>query len=448
MTSTAHGTQRPTDPGPDHRSPSVNGDAAAGVPVPVRVAAAWSWRLLAVVAAVGLLGYLLSTITMVVIPVLLAGLLAGLLFPVVRWARGHRVPAGAAAGGTVLGLIGFVVGLLVLAGRQIVLGFAELSGNVVAGARQLLERLEGTPFGWDVGTFDDWIGDFGATVEDNSEAILDGAMSFGSTAGHVLTGVVILLFTLFFLLTEGERIWLFLVRLFPVPVRRAVNGAGRHGWTALVQYARAQGLVAALDAVGIGVGAALLGVPLALPIGILVFLGSFIPIVGAVATGAVAVLVALVANGTTNALLMLGVVLLVQQLEGNVLQPLILGKAVSLHPLAVFLSVATGAVLYGIAGALFAVPIMAFLNTVVRYLVGGAWRADDDIGSEPFHHPWEIRRHVRRHDMTRQQLHGQLERFHRVRARERRQARAGRETQGTEQGGGTSAAETADDVLR
>jgi predicted PurR-regulated permease PerM len=414
----------PAAPGPDRELPASRGDAAAGVPVPVRVAAAWSWRLLVVVAAVGLFGYLLSTVVVVVIPVLIAGLVAGLLFPVVKWARHHRVPRGAAAGLAVLGLVGVVVGLLVLAGQQIVVGFAQLSGSVVAGTRQLLDRLEDSPLGIDVGSVDDWINDFGTTVENNSEAILDGAMSFGSTAGQVLAGVVIMLFTLLFLLMEGERIWLFLVRLFPVPVRRAVNGAGRHGWTALVQYARAQGLVAAIDAVGIGVGAALLGVPLALPIGILVFLGSFIPIVGAVATGAVAVLVALVTNGMTNALLMLGVVVLVQQLEGNVLQPLILGKAVSLHPLAVFLSVVTGSILYGIAGALFAVPVLAFLNTVVRYLVSGAWRTDDEIGWEPFYYPWEIRRNARRQEMTREQIMGQLERFRRVRAKERRQARA------------------------
>ncbi len=414
-------------PWPDRELTSSRDDAAAGVPVPVRVAAAWSWRLLVVVAAVGLFGYLLSTVVVVVIPVLIAGLVAGLLFPVVKWARRHRVPRGAAAGLTVLGLVGVVVGLLVLAGQQIVVGFTQLSGSVVVGTRQLLDRLEDSPLGIDVGSVDDWINDFGTTVENNSEAILDGAMSFGSTAGQVLAGVVVMLFTLLFLLMEGERIWLFLVRLFPVPVRRAVNGAGRHGWTALVQYARAQGLVAGIDAVGIGVGAALLGVPLALPIGILVFLGSFIPIVGAVATGAVAVLVALVANGMTNALLMLGVVVLVQQLEGNVLQPLILGKAVSLHPLAVFLSVVTGSILYGIAGALFAVPVLAFLNTVVRYLVSGAWRTDDEIGWEPFYYPWEIRRHARRQEMTREQIMGQLERFRRVRAKERRQARTDRE---------------------
>ncbi|MEX5296370.1 AI-2E family transporter [Kocuria sp. CPCC 205268] len=420
MASTAHDAERPAGRDPDDGPPPAQENAAAGVPVAVRVAAAWSWRLLVVAAAIGLAGYLLSTITVVVVPVLIAALLAGLLFPVVHWARSHRVPAGAAAGLTVLGLVGVVVGLLVLAGQQIVLGFAQLSGSVVAGARQLLDRLRDSPLSLGAERLDDMIGNAGATVEANSRAILDGAMSFGATAGHLLTGIVVLLFTLLFFLMDGERIWLFLVRLFPVPVRRAVNGAGRHGWTALVQYARAQGLVAALDAVGIGTGAALLGVPLALPIGILVFLGSFVPIVGAVATGAVAVLVALVANGTTNALLMLGVVVLVQQLEGNVLQPLILGRAVSLHPLAVFLSVVTGSVLYGIAGALFAVPVMAFANTVVRYLVTGSWRTDERIAWEPFWYPWEIRRYARRHELTREQLLGQLERFHRARAEERR----------------------------
>ncbi|MEX5298613.1 AI-2E family transporter [Kocuria sp. CPCC 205292] len=423
MASTAHGVPRLTDPGPDREPASAHGSAAAGVPVAVRVAAAWSWRLLVVASAVGVLGYLLSTVTVVVVPVLLAGLLAGLLFPLTKWARSHRVPAGAAAGATVLGLVGVVVGLLVLAGQQIVVGFAELSGSVVVGAGELLDRLQDTPLNFGTADLEDWVTDFGATVQDNSQALLDGALSFGATAGHLLTGILILLFTLLFFLADGERIWLFVVGLFPVEARRAVNGAGRHGWEALVQYARAQGLVAAIDAVGIGTGAALLGVPLALPIGILVFLGSFIPIVGAVATGAVAVLVALVANGTTNALLMLGVVILVQQLEGNVLQPLILGKAVSLHPLAVFLAVATGSILYGIAGALFAVPVMAFANTVVRYLIDGTWRTDEQIASQPYYYPWEIRRHARS-GATRDQVLAQLERFHRGRTLDRRRTRA------------------------
>jgi putative heme transporter len=415
-------TDRTPAPPPDQDLVPLSGDAAAGVSTPVRVAAAWSWRLAIIVAALGLVGYLLSTVAVVLIPVVIAGLLAGLLFPLVKWLRSKHVPAGLAAGLTVTGLIGVVVGLLVVAGRQIVLGFAQLSENVVAGTQQLLGWLQAGPLNLSTESINDWIADLATTVQDNSQAIFSGAVSFGSTAGTVLTGVVIMLFTLLFFLLDGERIWLFLTRLFPTPAREAVNGAGRRGWTSLVQYTRVQGFVAFVDAVGIGAGAALLGVPLALPIGILVFLGSFVPIVGAVLTGAVAVLVALVANGFGNAVAMLAVVLAVQQIESNILQPLIMGKAVSLHPLAVFLAVTTGSILFGIVGALFAVPVLAVLNTVVRYLAGRQWADDDEIAWEPYSFPWEIKKRAGKNELTREQVVAQLQRFRRTQAKKRHQS--------------------------
>jgi predicted PurR-regulated permease PerM len=427
MPSTSHDAERPADSGGSGELPPLHGNAAGGVSIPVRVAAAWSWRLIIILAAVGLLGYMLSTVTVVIIPVLIAALLAGLLFPLVKWLRSKHVPAGAASGLAVLGLIGFVVGLLVLAGRQVVLGFAQLSQNVVVGTQQLLGWLEDGPLNISAETFNDWVADLGETVQDNSQAILSGAMSFGSTAGNLLTGTVIMLFTLLFFLMDGERIWLFIVGLFPSTARRAVNGAGRRGWTSLVQYARIQGFVAFVDAVGIGLAAFFLGVPLALPIGILVFLGSFIPIVGAVLTGTVAVLVALVAIGFGKALAMLAFVLLVQQVESNILQPLVMGKAVSLHPLAVFLAVASGSILFGIAGALFAVPIMAVLNTVLRYLVNRQWRDDDEIAWQPYFFPWEIKKHAKRNELTREQVMALLVRFRRSRAQERLRAALKRE---------------------
>ncbi len=422
MSSPRRAPAQSADQGPVHELPPLHGDAAGGVTIPVRVAAAWSWRLIIILAAVGLIGYVLSTVTVVIIAVLIAGLLAGLFSPVVKGLRGQHVPAGLAAALTVLALVGFVLGLLVLAGRQVVLGFAQLSQNVVVGTQQLLGWLEDGPLNLSADSINNWIEDLGTTIQDNSQAILSGAMSFGSTAGNVLTGTVIMLFTLLFFLIDGERIWLFLVRLFPATAHRAVNGAGRRGWTSLVQYARIQGFVAFVDAVGIGLGAALLGVPLALPIGILVFLGSFIPLVGAILTGAVAVLVALVANGFQLALAMLAVVLFVQQVESNILQPLVMGRAVSLHPLAVFLAVASGSILFGIAGALFAVPVMALVNTVVRYLMDQGWRGDDEIAWEPYYFPWEIKKHARNNGFTREQVMAQLERFRRTRAKERLQA--------------------------
>jgi predicted PurR-regulated permease PerM len=183
------------------------------------------------------------------------------------------------------------------------------------------------------------------------------------------------MFSLLFILIDGKSIWAWIVRFFPKRAQSAVDGAGIAGWTTLGNFARVQILVASIDAVGIGVGAALLGVPMAIPIGILVFLGSFIPIVGAVATGSVAIVIALIFNNWAIALAMLGVVLLVQQVEGHVLQPLIMGTAVKVHPLAVVLVVAAGALLAGIPGALFAVPVAAVLNAMTSYIAGGSWRS-------------------------------------------------------------------------
>lgn len=366
-----------------------------------------------VLVAAGLLGYMFSALSVVIIPVLIAALLAGLLFPLVKWLRSKHVPNGIASGLVLLGLIGFVGALLVLVERRIVRDFALLSDSVLIGVGRLLDWLETGPLRLSAASIDDWMIELGATIRNNRETILSGAVSFGSTAGMIATGLVILLFTLLFFLLDGERIWLFLVRLFPKDAWSAINGAGRYGWTALVQYARAQTLVAVIDAVGIGVGAALLGVPLALPIGIIVFLGSFIPIVGAVATGAVAVLVALVTNGPTNAVLMLAVVLIVQQLESNILQPLLMGKAVSLHPLAVFLAVAAGSVLFGITGALFAVPVAAFFNSFIRYIAGRRWETEEALAWQPYYYPWEVKRYARRHNLTREQVRTQFQRFRR-----------------------------------
>jgi hypothetical protein len=166
----------------------------------------------------------------------------------------------------------------------------------------------------------------------------------------------------------------------PRPARARTEGAALRGWQTLVQYVRVQIIVAAVDAIGIGIGALAIGIPLAIPLTLLVFMGSFIPIVGAVVTGAIAVIVALVSQGFIPALIMLGVVLAVQQIEGNVLQPFIMGKAVSVHPLAVILTVAAGGFLFGIVGALFAVPLIAVVNTVVRYLAGDDVFAGEDTG--------------------------------------------------------------------
>lgn len=189
------------------------------------------------------------------------------------------------------------------------------------------------------------------------------------TAAEIVGGMVLALFLLFFFLYDGQRITTWALRLFPRSIKDDVREAGLRAGAALAAYMRATILVASIDGFFIGLTLVLLGVPLAVPLAVLTFLGAFVPLIGATVTGAVAVLVALVSNGVPTALLVLAAVLAVQQLEGNVLAPLILGKALSLHPVAIALVVAVGALLAGIAGAVVAVPLTAVTHAVVTYFL-------------------------------------------------------------------------------
>jgi predicted PurR-regulated permease PerM len=351
------------------------------IPYGVRIAASWAWRIGLILLVSAALIWLLSRISFLIIPIMVAALLAGLLSPVKRWLRSRRIPNGAAVAITVLGFLGLIGGSLALVGRQLVAGFSELWSEALTGIQQIQGWLADGPLHLTAAQIDKYLEEATAALQNNSSSILSGALSFGSTAGHFAAGLVLSLFVLIFFLLEGERIWGFLVRLLPKKARAATSGAGRRGWTSMVSYARIQMFVAFVDAVGIGVGAAIIGVPLALPLGVLVFIGSFIPIVGALVTGAVAVLLALVANGWVNALIMLGIVLLVQQLESHILQPLVMGKAVALHPVAVILSVAAGSYLAGIPGALFSVPILAVANSAIRYIAARTWEHEGELAA-------------------------------------------------------------------
>ncbi|PQZ98340.1 AI-2E family transporter [Arthrobacter sp. MYb211] len=366
-----------TSPGPTPRSANVDFHDADDMPYGVRLAAWWSWRFLVVAAAVGAIVWLLSQLSLLLIPVMIAALISGLLSPIVNVLnRKLAVPRGLAVGFTVLGFLALVVSGLSMAGQRLSAGFAALWNQSIAGLEQVQDWLFNGPLQLTNDDLQNVIDDALGQLRSNATNILSEAISWGSALGQIVTGVLLALFTLIFLLLDGRKIGLFLINLLPLRARPAMDGAMSRGWFSLVRYVRVQLLVAFIDAVGIGFGAFFLGVPLAMPLGVIVFVGSFIPIIGALVTGALAVLLALVANGWINALIMLGVVLLVQQAESNILQPLIMGKAVSLHPLAVVLAVAGGAMVAGIPGALFAVPIMAVLNSVVKYLARRGW--DDD----------------------------------------------------------------------
>ena len=363
------------------------------VPFAMEVAGAWAWRIIMIAGAGWVLWKSLGHVSLLVISLLVALLLAALLSPAVMLLRKKGVRAGGAAAIAELGLLLLLAVIISLTGQQLVRGFATMANKAVQGYQQLMDWWLKS-LGYDLGAdqLNQLLHQIENTFKDNPNTVLNGVSRVGSTAADVATGVLLTLFTLLFFLMEGERIWLFVVGLFPKDAREAVNGAGRAGWKSLGAYVRVQILVAAIDALGIGLGAAILGVPLAIPLGVLVFLGSFIPVIGALFSGAVAVLLALVALGPVQALIMLGIVLLVQQVESNILQPLIMGKAVSLHPLAVIFSVAGGSMIFGAVGALFAVPTLAVVNSVVRYLANRGWEHDPSLRDEEFLFPHEVAR--------------------------------------------------------
>jgi len=354
----------------------VSTETSATVPSGLRVAAAYAWRLLVVAAALALGIWLIIELKLLVIPLLVAILVTALLWPGFAFMLRHGVPKILAIVISVVGTLAIVAGLMWLVGWQVSAQWDSVRDRTKGAVESLRGYLMTGPLGLTEQQIDDMLHQAGQFLQQQADLLWSGALVIGSTVGHIGTGFVLAVFILLCLLTDGAGIWRWTVRLFPQRARVAIDGAGRAGWNTLVNYARTQLLVATIDAVGIGLGAFLLGVPLAVPVAVLVFLGSFVPIVGAVVTGVLAVFLALVYNGWWIALWMLVVVLGVQQLEGHVLQPLVMGSAVKVHPLAVVLVVAGGAMIAGIPGALFAVPLAAFVNVVAVYLSHKAWKGD------------------------------------------------------------------------
>ncbi|MGQ7294830.1 AI-2E family transporter [Quadrisphaera sp. KR29] len=353
------------------RTPRAERTAADAVPFPVRVAAAWAWRLALVAAVLYGLGRVLAYFSELTVSLFVALLFVALLVPTVDFLDRHGWPRVLATLVSMLLGIALIVGLFTLVVTQIVYGFDDLADQASQGISTLQTWLSDGPLGLSNGQVNDYITQARQALQDNSDSIVSGAVAVGGTAATLLTGSFLVLFFTIFLTWDGRRVWSWLVRLLPGPAERPFDEAMHRGWVTLTSYVRATIVVAAVDAIGIGLGAFFLGIPLAVPLAVLVFLGAFVPIVGAVVTGAVAVLVGLVAQGPAVALGMLAVVLAVQQLESHVLQPILLGKAVAVHPLAVFVAITAGATLAGIPGVLFAVPVIAVTNTVVTYLVRG-----------------------------------------------------------------------------
>jgi putative heme transporter len=349
--------------------PSVDSVADASVTPLVRKAAAWAWRLLVILAAAVALLWAVKRLELIFVPVALATILTALLLPAVDFLDRRGAPRGGAVALVLLSGVAVVGGILTFVISQFIEGAPALVEQVTHSIEGVGNWLTDGPLRISDQQIDQVRTAAVDALRNNQERLTTGALSTAGTVTEIVTGALLVLFTLIFLLHGGRNIFAFVTKIFPEPVRDRVRDAGRAGFRSLIGYVRATFLVALVDAAGIGTGLAIMGVPLALPLASLVFLGAFIPLVGAVIAGALAVVVALIAKGLIYALITLGLVIAVQQLEGHVLQPLVMGRAVSIHPLAIVLAIAGGGVLAGIVGALLAVPAVAFANSAVRVLV-------------------------------------------------------------------------------
>jgi predicted PurR-regulated permease PerM len=360
--------RRPDDPRP--RPDPPEDQERPDVPPALRRLAAWSWRLLVILTAAGLVIYLLILLKVIVVPVIVALFLATLLVPMVAWleARGWR------HGWAVVAV--FVGAVLLLA--AIIAGFVPLIGNELQtlrqradeGVREVQEFIASRPFGLDEADLNRYLEQARERFTENSSGLTRGAVEGATLVGEVITGLILCLFLTFFFVKDSGRFTRWILDL--AGDRRAphLREIGRRSATAVSGYLRGQAAVGLVDAVFIGIGLAIVGVPLVLPLAFLTFVAAFLPLVGAFVAGTLAALVALVTKGLTAALIVVGITVLVQQLEGHLLAPLLLGRAVSLHPVVIILALAAGAILGGIIGAFLAVPIAAVATAVGTYLRG------------------------------------------------------------------------------
>lgn len=340
------------------------------IPQGVRTAAGWAWRALVLAGLVWGIGWLMSEFSGVTVPLAIAFLLTALLAPLVHRLKQWRwPPLLAAAGGLLVMVLVMVIigwGIGATAARQA----PELVDQTVAGFNAFMQWLAGDPLHIDQAQINGWMTSVTAWISDSRALLAGYAAKIGASVGHFFAGIAIAMIATFFFLAEGQHLWKGFVGILPARYRESTDAAANRGWASLVSYMRAQVIVSAVDAAGVAIIAAIIGVPMALALFALTFVVCFVPVVGAVIAGTVATSLALITHGWVAALIMLGGTIAVMWLESHLLQPLLLGRAASLHPLAVLIGIAVGATIGGIVGALVVIPVMAFGVAFIRHLRG------------------------------------------------------------------------------
>lgn len=336
-------------------------DGDERVPAWLDRGAAWTWRLLLLLGAAVLAIWGMATLALVTLPVIVALILATLCVPAAEWLERRGLAPALAALIVVVGGLAAIVGIVIALVPSFVEQILALRPTVDAGVESVLTWLEDGPFNYDRERIDELLESVSDRASSSSSRIFSGVLSGAAAVANGVAALALMVVLLFFFVKDREELtgWL-LARTSP-RYRDTVAAVGRRSWSALAGYVRGTATIALIDAAGIGIGLAILQIPLVLPLALLVFLGAFIPVIGALLAGMIAVLVALADGGITSALLVLALILLVQQVEGNVLQPVIMRRAVALHPVVVLLALAAGAGIAGIVGAFLSVPVAAVL---------------------------------------------------------------------------------------
>lgn len=355
--------------GPDRR---MTVPEQSRVPSWLATGSAWAWRLLLLAVVIYLIARLLGILYIVVVPCIAALLLTALLQPLTARMRRAGMPSLAATWCTVLAAVVILAGLGILTANRVSADYPRLQKEVKHTAHEVQSSLAGSPFHLSSARLDQYYEQFTHFVSQHQSLIAGTVVTGGRIVLELLTGLILMIFITFFLLKDGERIWAWLIKGLPPEARRRAGNAGPAAWTALVNYIRGTTAVAAIHAVFIGLALWILGVPLLVPLIILVFLAAYVPLVGILLAGAAAILVTLGTKGWIAAVILLGVFLLENQIESHLLQPLVVGRIVRLHPLAIILVLAVGGIVAGIAGAIVAVPAAAAISYAWPYLRGGS----------------------------------------------------------------------------
>jgi putative heme transporter len=353
---------------PDADVPRARRDAVDAVTWPVRVAAAWSWRLLVIGAAILVLGHMFKRVELVAFSFIVALFLTAVLHPLEMQLR--RIPGPRSLSAA----LALLVGLAVLAGIgwfvtwQISTHASQIGDQISNFVDKTRSWLRTGPLHLKSSDLDKIADNITKTIKDHQGQLISGAIQTARTVLEFLGASLLVLLSTFFLLRDGEQIWGWTLRLFPRPAQRQLDVAARVGWRTLGGYMRGQVIIALFHGVTVMVLLFVLNVPLAAALGVLIFLGSFVPLIGITVAGALCVAVSLLEHGVTSAIIVAVAIIVLIQVEAHFLQPVIMSRSVEVHPLAIALSVLTGTLLAGIVGALLAVPFVAFLNSTVSAL--------------------------------------------------------------------------------